>query len=99
MKWRKPDSGSCNVIYAVALKSATGDVFYNETIENVENRKICNLSAFANITDVQLTVSSKGISKVATAKISEVRIVSFSGISRGMMACFNIILLCLFILN
>ena len=85
VKWKKASSGACNVSYAVALKSASGKVFYNTTKENIGKRKICSLSAYSKITDVELTVSFKGISKVAKAKVSEALITTSAPITTGMM--------------
>ena len=99
MKWKKLNSGVCNVSYNVVLKSASGEVLYNTTIENIGKRKICNLLAYANITDAQLTVRFKGISKVATAKVSEARIVTLSGVVPGMTVYSNFLVPYLSILN
>ena len=94
VKWMKLNSGACIVRYAVALKSSSGEVLFNMAGKNIEKKKICNLSSYNRITDVQLTVSFKGISKVVTAKVSETPNSTSVPPASGMTAFSNALVLC-----
>ena len=65
------ESGACIVRYDVKLKDAFGNNAYNETGYNIGKAKICNLTVFANVTEVKLTISYRNISKNVTTMVSE----------------------------
>ena len=64
--------------HTIELKNSSGKVLYYKTEENIGEVLICNLSSYASITDVQLTVSFKGISRVLKANINGVPITTSS---------------------
>eukprot|EP00795_Rhopilema_esculentum_P014964 gene14964-6117_t len=70
-KWTKAESGACHVKYELRLKDALGIVVYTETGYNINEIKKCKIPGNVNITDVEMTMSFKTISKIYTAKVSE----------------------------
>ena len=71
VQWNKLESGACFVQYDVKFKNDFGDFLYNDTGHNIREMKICNLTSYKNITEVQLTVSFKSASKTVTSKVVE----------------------------
>ncbi|XP_065054139.1 uncharacterized protein LOC135682957 isoform X3 [Rhopilema esculentum] len=71
VKWTKAESGACYVKYEAKLKNASGTVVYTETGYNIDQIKKCKIPRNVNITDVEMTMSFKSISKVFTAKVAE----------------------------
>ena len=67
VKWNKLESGGCLVKYDVKFKNESGDYLHNETGYNIGEMKMCNLTSYDNITEVQLTVSFRNTSKTVTA--------------------------------
>ena len=91
-------SGACNVRYAVALKGASGKVLYNKTNTNIEKRSICKISVYTKVTEAQLTVSFKNLSKVVTVQVSEEpsttsdpTLTGMTAFSYYLLSCFSIL--------
>ena len=70
VKWNKLISGACFVKYEVKLNDASKKQIYNKKGNNFGEMKICNLTKFDDVIDVQLTVTFKTLSKSITAKVS-----------------------------
>ena len=77
------ESGACIVKYDVTLKDATGKYYYKATGYNIRETKICNLTNFADITNVEMIVSFKNI----TSMVSKAKIITPSSTSPGMNIC------------
>ena len=71
IEWNKAESGACFVKYDVTFKNASGHSLHTQTGYNIGGMNVCNLTAYVNITNVQLVVSFKSTSKTVTAKVSE----------------------------
>ena len=99
VNWKKANSGVCNVQYTLALRSASGELLYNKTGINIGKRMICSSSTYAKVTDVQLTVSFKGISKVVIAKVSQALNATSVPIKTGMTAFYSFLVSFLSILS
>ena len=84
VKWNRTESGACYVKYEVVLRSASGSDIRNETGYNIGEMMMCNLPSNRIITNVQLTVSFKAISKFATANVSEAPFNPLVSTTKGM---------------
>jgi len=71
VKWNKVESGACYVKYEVVLKSASGSNEYSYSGYNIGEIAKCSFLTYSNVTDVQLTVSFKSITRNITAKVSD----------------------------
>ena len=76
VKWNKVERGACFVRYDVTFKNMCGNYLHSETGYNAGEMKVCNLTAYANITDVQLIVSFKSNSRTVTTRVLEAPITS-----------------------
>lgn len=65
------ESGACVVKYDVRFKNSTGNHLYNFTRYNIGEVKICNLTEFAKIFEVQMTVRLENSFRNMTAKVSK----------------------------
>ena len=70
--WDKVESGECFVKYDVGFKNESGHYLYNKTGHNVGAMTVCNLTAYTNVTHVELRVSFREESKNVTAEVSEI---------------------------
>ena len=71
VKWNKVESGACYVKYEVVLKNASGSNEYSFSGYNIGEIAKCSFLSYSTVTDVQLTVSFKSISRNVTAKVSD----------------------------
>ena len=71
VKWNEAESGACFVKYEVTFTNSSGHSLHTQTGYNIGGMNICNLTAYVNITNVQLVVSFKSTSKTVTAEVSE----------------------------
>ena len=83
VKWNKLESGACFVKYDVKLYDASRKQIYNKKGNNIGEMKICNLTTFEDISDVQLTVKFKTLSKSIAAKVSNSPIPSSATVTKG----------------
>ena len=83
VKWNKLESGACFVKYDVKLYDASRKQIYNKKGNNFGEMKICNLTKFDDVIDVQLTVTFKTLSKSVTAKVSNSPIPSTATVTKG----------------
>ena len=83
VKWNKLESGACFVKYDVKLYDASRKQIYNKKGNNIGEMKICNLTKFDDISDVQLTVNFKTLSKSIAAKVSNSPIPSAATVTSG----------------
>jgi len=70
VKWNKVESGACYVKYEVVLKSASGSNEYSYSGYNIGEIAKCSFLTYSNVTDVQLTVSFKSITRKVAANVS-----------------------------
>ena len=89
VKWNKLESGACFVKYDVKLYDASKKQIYNKKGHNFGEMKICNLTKFKDISDVQLTVKFKTLSKSIAAKVSNSPIPSAATVTKGKMEHFS----------
>lgn len=73
VKWNRVVSGACFVQYQMKFKNASGSDLYNQTGFNIGEMNICNVTAFFDITYVQLLVNFKNITNNITAKVAIVK--------------------------
>ena len=71
VKWNKVASGTCRVKYEVKLKDAAGTVKYTSEGMNIGEKMQCNIPTNVNISQVQLTMSFKTVTKTFMINVSE----------------------------
>ena len=64
-------SGRCQVKYYVAFRNSLGTLLDTGIGYNIGKMKACSSKDYGVITDVELTISFKAISKFLTAKVSK----------------------------
>ena len=69
VKWRRIESAACDVKYVVSLKDSHGMESNKSVWTNVEEAKVCSASQY--VTEVQLTVKFRKMSKTITAFVAE----------------------------
>ena len=84
VKWNKVESGACYVKYEVVLKSASGSNEYSYSGYNIGEIAKCSFLTYSNVTDVQLTVSFKFITRRVTANVSNTPLTTPTPIPPGM---------------
>ena len=89
VQWNKVESGACDVKYEVILKSASGSIEYSGLGYNIGKIAPCGLATVINVTDVQLTVTFKSISKTVTAKVSETPLTTQTPTPPGMTPYYS----------
>ena len=72
-KWIKVESGACDVLYIVKLRDAYGKEVNKSIGKNFGEVIVCNALQNVQITEVQLTVKFRNMSKTVTATVAEKR--------------------------
>ena len=76
VNWNKIESGACKVKYIVTLRDAYGKDVDKSYEYNIGEMKICNISSHVHVTDVELTVQFRTVSKTVTAIVGGNRMLS-----------------------
>jgi len=74
VKWKKVEAGACYVKYEVVLKNSLGSIEYATERYNMGELTLCSYLTFSSVTDVQLTVSFKSMSRIIITKVSDTQL-------------------------
>ena len=69
--WKKIESAECKVKYLMTLKDAYGKIVDVNYGHNIKEMKMCNVLPHVHITEVQLMVQFRTVSKTVTANIRD----------------------------